>query len=276
MGEIMRIIYTLMICFIMIFAVFINGCVEQEEDIDSKVGNGTLQLKITDKPSDLDIIYANVSISTVQVHKSGTDNDSEEYEEDKGEYENIDDYDDNFIAYGNGPYFGEVEENISFIGNATGGIKPYNWTWDFGDGNISYDQNATHNYSSDGYYTVNLTVTDNNGTGVIDWFITTATIGEIIEEDDDSNAGWYTIVNESQTFDLIALQNVTEILGENDLSTGKYTQIRLTVEQAEITINSSGTIEIHNMKIPSNKVKLIKAFWIFENEIPPAACKAMP
>ncbi len=38
-----------------------------------------------------------------------------------------------------------------------------NWTWDFGDGNISYGQNATHKYADDGTYTVKLTVTDNDG-----------------------------------------------------------------------------------------------------------------
>ncbi|RLF47925.1 MAG: hypothetical protein DRN10_03275 [Thermoplasmata archaeon] len=38
-----------------------------------------------------------------------------------------------------------------------------NWTWDFGDGNISYGQNATHKYADDGAYAVKLTVTDNDG-----------------------------------------------------------------------------------------------------------------
>ena len=40
----------------------------------------------------------------------------------------------------------------------------------------------------------------------------------------------------------------------------------LVVENAEITINNSGNIEVHNLKIPSNKVKLVKTFWIYENE----------
>ena len=38
-----------------------------------------------------------------------------------------------------------------------------NWTWNFGDGNISYGQNATHKYADDGTYAVKLTVTDNDG-----------------------------------------------------------------------------------------------------------------
>jgi len=38
-----------------------------------------------------------------------------------------------------------------------------NYTWDFGDGNVSYEQNPTHRYIEDGIYNVNLTVTDNDG-----------------------------------------------------------------------------------------------------------------
>jgi hypothetical protein len=36
-----------------------------------------------------------------------------------------------------------------------------NWTWDFDDGNISYDCNVTHAYPIDGDYNVTLTVVDN-------------------------------------------------------------------------------------------------------------------
>ncbi|MCD6370412.1 MAG: PKD domain-containing protein, partial [Thermoplasmata archaeon] len=38
-----------------------------------------------------------------------------------------------------------------------------NWTWDFGDGSISYEQNPQHRYADDRIYTVTLTVTDNDG-----------------------------------------------------------------------------------------------------------------
>jgi hypothetical protein len=94
--------------------------------------------------------------------------------------------------------------------------------------------------------------------------VTIATIGQ--EEEDDTESGWFTIINESQTFDLIALQNVTALLGEKTLSTGKYTQIRLTVESAVITINSSGEIMEENLQISSGKIKLIQPFTIVKNE----------
>ncbi|RLE39908.1 hypothetical protein DRZ77_03375, partial [Candidatus Woesearchaeota archaeon] len=38
-----------------------------------------------------------------------------------------------------------------------------NWTWNFGDGNISYEQNPQHSYADDGIYNVMLTVRDDDG-----------------------------------------------------------------------------------------------------------------
>ncbi len=37
------------------------------------------------------------------------------------------------------------------------------WSWDFGDGQVSSEQNPTHVYQEDGSYTVSLAVTDNDG-----------------------------------------------------------------------------------------------------------------
>jgi len=262
----MRDIKAIIAIFSIVLLLFLTGCTEEKNNIDTEVGAGTLTLKITDKPASLDILHANVTISSVIVHKAEANVSENTDDSTEDEIENIDEYNDSFIANGNGPYYGDIEENIMFYGNASGGDTFYNWSWDFGDGSNSYEQNATYNYSSNGEYTVNLTVTDNNGSGLIDWYITTALIGEIEEEVDTSETVWYTIVNESQDFDLIALQNVTDILGEKELSIGKYTQIRLNVDQAEITINNSGEIEVYDMQIPSKTVKLVKAFWINENE----------
>jgi len=59
-----------------------------------------------------------------------------------------------------GPYSGNAEEPIQFIGTAAGGIEPYNWLWDFDDGDTSDEQNPTHAYSDPGDYNITLTVTD--------------------------------------------------------------------------------------------------------------------
>ncbi len=59
-----------------------------------------------------------------------------------------------------GPYTGEINKDILFTGFAVGGIEPYIWTWDFGDGATASIQNPTHVYIIPGIYTVTLTVTD--------------------------------------------------------------------------------------------------------------------
>jgi PKD repeat protein len=64
----------------------------------------------------------------------------------------------------NGPYNGYTNENITF--NSTGTYDPdgtiINYTWYFGDGNISYMQNPAYAYAKSGNYTIILKVTDND------------------------------------------------------------------------------------------------------------------
>jgi len=67
------------------------------------------------------------------------------------------------VADAGGPYAGDLVEDIQFNGNALGGIFPYSFLWDFGDGNTSDEQNATHKYNATGTYTVTLFVTDYMG-----------------------------------------------------------------------------------------------------------------
>jgi len=58
-----------------------------------------------------------------------------------------------------------TRDTVQFWDNSTDPDNDiYNWTWDFGDGNISYEQNPQHQYADDGTYLVNLTVTDDDGT----------------------------------------------------------------------------------------------------------------
>lgn len=53
-------------------------------------------------------------------------------------------------------------QSIKFSASVTGGTDPYNWSWDFDDGNFSYVQNPTHVYTEPGTYNVTLLVTDAN------------------------------------------------------------------------------------------------------------------
>lgn len=64
----------------------------------------------------------------------------------------------------------------------------------------------------------------------------------------NSIVGWYTIVDESQTFDLIALENVSDVLGEQELEAGIYTQIRLNIDRALVTIDDVEYDLMHSIK----------------------------
>lgn len=73
-----------------------------------------------------------------------------------------------------------------------------------------------------------------------------------------TEAGWITVVAEPQTFDLIAIKDVKEFLGSKALEPGKYTQIRLSVQKALVTIDNKE----YDLTVPSEKIKLIKPFTI--------------
>ena len=257
----MKKIMILPLVIILVFTSFFSGCVEDDGDTGPVQGLGILRLQITDKPPELDIVSAEVTISMVHVHKAAAGDVDDNNE--NGENSVADEVDGNLSADADGNYSGAPGEIIQFAGSASGGIEPYNWSWDFGDGNTSELKDPQHIYDVEGVYMVNLTVSDSNNSNASD---ITYSIIEEEEQDGDGYAGWYTIVNESQTFDLIELQDVKDVLGTQTLTEGKYTQIRLTIEKAVITVNESGDIVEYNLTVPSGSIKLTKGFWIYEDE----------
>jgi PGF-pre-PGF domain-containing protein len=60
---------------------------------------------------------------------------------------------------------GPRQMSIAFIDTSTG--LPASWSWDFGDGNRSTDQNPVHEYSNVGNYSVTLTVANSKGSDSI-------------------------------------------------------------------------------------------------------------
>jgi len=56
----------------------------------------------------------------------------------------------------------QPNQTVSFNDATLSNRSITNWTWDFGDGNISYDQNTSHNFPVPGEYNVTLNVTDDN------------------------------------------------------------------------------------------------------------------
>jgi len=65
---------------------------------------------------------------------------------------------------------------ISFTGFATGGLEPYSYYWDFGNGDFSEEQNPEYAYDETGIYDLILTVADSQGLKEVAVDETTATI----------------------------------------------------------------------------------------------------
>jgi outer membrane protein assembly factor BamB len=62
-----------------------------------------------------------------------------------------------------GPYQGTALRPITLTGLAFGGLPPYQYHWDLGDGNTSTELNPTHTYAAAGNYTATFTITDSEG-----------------------------------------------------------------------------------------------------------------
>ncbi|MFA5102237.1 MAG: PQQ-binding-like beta-propeller repeat protein [Candidatus Thermoplasmatota archaeon] len=86
-------------------------------------------------------------------------------------------------AEAGGPYQGTALCPITLTGLAFGGTLPYQYLWDFGDGNSSTEINPAHTYTIAGNYTAVFTITDSDGnsssdntTVTIDYPLPTLTI----------------------------------------------------------------------------------------------------
>jgi PKD repeat protein len=70
-----------------------------------------------------------------------------------------------------------VGQSVTFAGSAAGGISPYSYSWNFGDGGVSPTATASHAYLSAGTYTVTLTITDSLKSAANSSILATITAG---------------------------------------------------------------------------------------------------
>jgi len=118
---------------------------------DFSIDGGTLIIKFD--LLDADEAYGEIIANTVEIVFSG---------DDIGYY--MDTAPDEPISVdAGGPYVGEAGDDIEFSGIAYLGAPPYNYAWDFGDGETATGNNPVHSYEAAGNYTVTLTVTDDSG-----------------------------------------------------------------------------------------------------------------
>lgn len=112
---------------------------------------------------------------------------------------------------------------------------------------------------------LSIKLTDAPGFNITEALVTISHVNVHYAGTNDTNnteGEWITVINEPQTFDLVQLQNATVLLGETDLTAGWYTQIRLFVDQALVTIDGTQ----YDLKIPSKKIKLITPFLVQDND----------
>ena len=82
------------------------------------------------------------------------------------------------VRCGASPSMATMGRQVEFSCTAMGGVSPYSYEWDFGDGASSTGQNPTHAYSYTGRYAAMVTVTDSLGNVVsCSTSVTVTTVG---------------------------------------------------------------------------------------------------
>lgn len=77
-----------------------------------------------------------------------------------------------------------------------------------------------------------------------------------VSEEDE----WITVVAEPREFDLVEIQGIEEILGQNEIQIGSYTQLRMDVIDVTVTIDG----EQSSATIPSGVLKVVRPFDVEE------------
>ena len=81
----------------------------------------------------------------------------------------------------------------------------------------------------------------------------------------NEEAGWLPlgILAGNETFDLLQIQGIEEVLAVTELEPGKYTQIRMTISNVQVKL---GDGDLQDVILPSGKLKFVRPFDIVENQ----------
>ena len=124
---------------------------------------------------------------------------------------------------------GDKPLSVTFTDASTSHDGVISWSWDFGDGGTSTEQNPTHIYTGDGTYTVTLSVT---------------------EADGDSNTKTktgYIAVDEKESTDKLT---VTDILAKQTVYPGNVAKVetkdkKIIVQLSVESVGTEGEVIIH-------------------------------
>ncbi len=139
---------------------------------------------------------------------------------------------------------------VDFTNSSTGGNLSY--SWDFGDGNNSTDENPSHTYGSNGLFTVTLTVTNSCGSDVFTQQIDLTTVGI------DEFAGDFVIFpNPATEMCLVSCNEIISVLSITDVQ-GKLIQTYYP-QTNEFSFDVSNLAQgIYYLRIISNENTMVK------------------
>jgi len=76
----------------------------------------------------------------------------------------------------------------------------------------------------------------------------------------DNVGEWITIIEEPEPFDLLDVEVAPAVLGSANVTAGKYTQIRMDVENVTVVFVTDNTTDNVTADVPSGKLKIVKPF----------------
>ncbi|AKB29128.1 cell surface protein [Methanosarcina siciliae T4/M] len=140
---------------------------------------------------------------------------------------------------------GVIPLTVSFTDESTG--SPSSWLWDFGDGNNSMEQNPVYTYSTEGTYSINLTVTNEDGSDseLKTDYITVTQAGQVATND-LSISGLVNTVPASAVF--ARETNTVKVLNVQNTGTATLSNISIAVYVSDV---SSGTVPVNTTTIAS-------------------------
>jgi hypothetical protein len=115
--------------------------------------------------------------------------------------------------------------------------------------------------------TVEVHVTDAKPENNVTSINVTVSLVEIHKAEDGGGEGeWLSLNVTMPTFDLIELKEggLEEILASGNVTAGKYTQTRMTIEKVEVTVGGG---EPQETTIPSGELKFVRPFDVVEGQI---------